>query len=115
MSSRGTRLTEAMRARGRLKQYALAFALGVNESNITRWKEDGPMSLDHAISLCRELDISLDWFLTGAGSMEQHKIALPPPPAADPALWSAFEKVSASLTTESRSLLISLIDSILKP
>ncbi len=104
-----------MRARGRLKQYALAFALGVNESNITRWKDNGPMSLENAISLCRELDISLDWFLTGAGSMEQHKIGPAPRPEADAQLWSAFEKVASSLTIESRSLLISLIDSILKP
>ena len=114
MSSRGSRLIEAMRTRGVNKQHALAFALGVNESNITRWKENGQMSLDHAISLCRELDISLDWFLTGVGSMDQHKRTPDTSFDVDEPLWSVFQKVSSSLTTESRSLLITLIHSIIK-
>lgn len=113
MSGRGARLSKALRLRGRQKQYALAVALGVNESSISRWKENGPMSLDNAISLCRELDISLDWFLAGIGSMEQHKIKVPEERDADAQLLSVLRKVDAALTAESRERLIELIDSIL--
>ena len=31
------------------------------------------MSLDKAIALCRELDVSADWLLLGIGHMDQHK------------------------------------------
>lgn len=106
-------MTKAMHLRGRKKQYALAIALGVNESNISRWKETGPMSLENAIALCRELDISLDWFLTGIGSMEQHKIVAPCERDGDAQLWSAIQKVRAVLTAESRERLIELLASIL--
>ena len=72
MSTRGERLIEAMRVRGMQKQHALAFALGVNESTVTRWKHDGPMSLESAIALCQVLDVSLDWFLVGTGAIDRH-------------------------------------------
>jgi transcriptional regulator with XRE-family HTH domain len=61
------------------KQFALAHELGVHESAITRWKEDGPMGLSSAIRLCAALDISLDWLLLGRGSLEEHKNAAETP------------------------------------
>jgi transcriptional regulator with XRE-family HTH domain len=73
MSTRGARIKQALEARGVRKQHALASALKVHESAITRWKENGRMSLDSAIALCRELDVSADWLLLGLGSMDQHK------------------------------------------
>jgi transcriptional regulator with XRE-family HTH domain len=73
MNSRGARIKQALDMRGVRKQHALASALGVHESAITRWKEDGAMSLDKAIALCRELDVSADWLLLGIGHMDQHK------------------------------------------
>ncbi|WP_315702928.1 MULTISPECIES: helix-turn-helix transcriptional regulator [unclassified Bradyrhizobium] len=73
MNSRGARIKQALEARAVRKQHALARALGVHESAITRWKEDGTMTLDNAIALCRELDISADWLLLGIGHMDQHK------------------------------------------
>lgn len=111
MSGRGARLRKAMSLRARQKQYALAVALGVNESSISRWKEDGPMSLDNAVSLCRELDISLDWFLTGIGSIEQHKIAAPEERDVDEQLWFSIQKIHAVLSPESRERLIAFINS----
>jgi hypothetical protein len=111
MSTRGARLIEAMKISGMQKQYALAYTLGVNESTVTRWKNDGPMSLDHAIALCHALDMSLDWFLVGYGSMDQHTTR--PDAAEDEQLWSSFKKVGATMTAQSKSLLIAFIDSML--
>lgn len=111
MSTRGARLIEAMQIRGMQKQYALAYSLGVNESTVTRWKNDGPMSLDSAIALCRALDVSLDWFLVGNGSMDQH-ITRPDAPAEDERLWSSFKKVGATMTSQSKSLLVAFMDSL---
>ncbi|MFC6978913.1 helix-turn-helix domain-containing protein [Microbulbifer taiwanensis] len=51
----------------------LALELGVNESCISRWRRGGAISTDNAIRLCRALDISLDWLLSGRGHMDQHK------------------------------------------
>ncbi|WP_035983118.1 helix-turn-helix transcriptional regulator [Bradyrhizobium sp. STM 3843] len=73
MNSRGSRIKQALEARAVRKQHALASALGVHESAITRWKEDGTMSLENAIALCKELDVSADWLLLGIGHMDQHK------------------------------------------
>jgi transcriptional regulator with XRE-family HTH domain len=101
-----------MKIRGMQKQYALAFTLGVNESTVTRWKNDGPMSLESAMALCQTLDMSLDWFLVGYGSMDQHTRA-DAAAAEDDELWSSFHKVAATMTTQSRTLLIAFIDSIL--
>jgi len=100
-----------MRARGMQKQYALAYALGVNESTITRWKNDGPMSLENAIALCQALDISLDWFLVGSGSMDRQATRADAA-AEDERLWSSFKKVGATMTAQSKSLLIAFMDSI---
>jgi transcriptional regulator with XRE-family HTH domain len=115
MSSRGARLAEAMERRGMQKQYALAHALGVNESTITRWKKNGPMSLESAIALCRTLDLSLDWFLTGHGSMDQHKSGAGIVPDGDERLWLALHKAAATLTTHSKVLLTDFIGSVVPP
>jgi transcriptional regulator with XRE-family HTH domain len=101
-----------MKIRGMQKQYALAFTLGVNESTVTRWKNDGPMSLESAIALCQTLDMSLDWFLVGYGSMDQHTTRADAA-AEDDELWSSFNKAAATMTTQSKTLLIAFFDSIL--
>ena len=73
MSDRGQRLVEAMQRRNITKQTALAVALGVNDSTVTRWKKDGSISVDSVLLLCRALDISLDWFLNGTGAIDAPK------------------------------------------
>ena len=67
---RAARLREALRRRGVRKLYGLALDLGVDQSTISRWSNDGGMSLDHAAALCAHLDISLDWLIFGRGPME---------------------------------------------
>jgi transcriptional regulator with XRE-family HTH domain len=111
ISTRGERLIEAMNERGMKKQHALAHAVGVNQSAVTRWKGDGPMSLENAIALCKILDISLDWFLTGAGTMDRR---LPPSELTedDRRLRSSFERLCTAMPAHTKSLLIALIDSI---
>jgi transcriptional regulator with XRE-family HTH domain len=111
MSTRGERLVEAMRIRGMHKQHALAYALGVNESTVTRWKNDGPMSLESAIALCQALDISLDWFLVGNGIMDR-QTRRTDASTEDERLWSSFRKVGSTMTTQSKSLLLAFINSI---
>ncbi|WP_226864944.1 helix-turn-helix domain-containing protein [Microbulbifer taiwanensis] len=71
--SMGARLERVLRARGVQKISPLALELGVNESCISRWRRGGAISTDNAIRLCRALDISLDWLLSGRGHMDQHK------------------------------------------
>ncbi|WP_426435194.1 helix-turn-helix domain-containing protein [Bradyrhizobium genosp. P] len=111
ISTRGERLIAAMEMRGMRKQHALAHALGVNESTVTRWIKNGPMSLESAIALCQALDMSLDWFLAGHGSIDRNGTASALPPA-DARLWSSFRKFEASMSTQSRSLLIDFMDSM---
>lgn len=98
-----------MHERGGIKQLALASALGVDESSISRWKANGQISLGNAISLCRELDISLDWFLTGEGAMERDNGRLDADP--DSQLWAALQRARSKLSPESHNLLIKLIES----
>jgi transcriptional regulator with XRE-family HTH domain len=69
-STRGDRLAEAMALRGWRKHAALAKALGVNGSTVWRWRNNGPLSLDHAVAVCDILDVSLDWLLLGRGSLD---------------------------------------------
>jgi plasmid maintenance system antidote protein VapI len=113
MSNRGERMMEAMQARGQTKQHALAHALGVNESTITRWKNDGPMSVDSAVLLCRELDISLDWFLNGTGAMDAHKPAAAQAGASESRLLASFRRVEAAMSDRSKLLLVAFVDSML--
>jgi transcriptional regulator with XRE-family HTH domain len=67
---RATRLREALRRRGIRKLYGLALDLQVDQSTISRWTNDGGMSLDHVAALCAHLNISLDWLIFGRGTME---------------------------------------------
>jgi transcriptional regulator with XRE-family HTH domain len=103
-----------MRVRGLHKQHALAFALGVNESTVTRWKRDGPMSLESAIALSQFLDISLDWFLVGSGAIDRHPdrsvVALE-----DERLWSSLKQIGAAMTPRSRALLLAFMESMAQP
>lgn len=111
MATRGQRLVEAMNKRGMRKQHALAYAVGVNESTVTRWKHDGPMSLENAIALCAALDISLDWFLLGSGAMDRPSARLRER-AEDERLWASFRRIGATMSAQSKSLLIAFIDSV---
>lgn len=73
MSSRGERLAAAIRGRGISKMLVLAHHLDVNESAISRWKQDGAMSLNNAARIAEVLDVSMDWLILGRGEMDIHK------------------------------------------
>jgi transcriptional regulator with XRE-family HTH domain len=109
MASRGQRLVEAMQLRGYAKQHALAYALGVNESTITRWKNDGPMTLENAVMLCRQLDISIDWFLNGTGSRDTQSEARP----LETDLALTIRRAETAMTDRARAKLVAFIDEIL--
>jgi transcriptional regulator with XRE-family HTH domain len=64
------RLDLALRTRRIGKMYALAVALGVDESALSRWRRGKPISVGSLVRLCRHLRVSIDWLLTGSGSME---------------------------------------------
>lgn len=119
MSNRGARLIEAMKIRGMQKQHALAHTLGVNESTVTRWKNNGPMSLDRAIALCDLLDISLDWFLAGYGAMERHiKSNLDDhgditSDEMDEELFSVLKRLEKTMSRTSKTLLIAFLNATL--
>ncbi|MFC0242942.1 helix-turn-helix domain-containing protein [Rhodopseudomonas telluris] len=113
MSSRGERMVQAMRLRGMTKQHALAFAIGVNESTITRWKNNAPMSVEHVVLLCRALDISLDWFLTGEGAIDA-----PKPPAGsldrrESGFLSSMRQAEVAMSERSKTLLVAFVQSVL--
>lgn len=67
------RLAYALRVRKVRKLQALAVELGVDESALSRWKRGRSISLDNAVGLCRALDASLDWLVTGRGHIDAHK------------------------------------------
>ncbi|AVT81759.1 transcriptional regulator [Rhodopseudomonas palustris] len=104
-------MVEAMQLRGMTKQHALAFAMGVNESTVTRWKNNGPISVDHAVLLCGVLDISLDWFLTGRGRIDGHAL-LPGAEPADSRLVSCVRRAEMRMSERSKTLLIAFIASV---
>lgn len=112
MTSRGQRLVEAMQLRGYAKQHALAYALGVNESTITRWKNDGPMSLDNAVTLCRLLDVSVDWFLSGKGTHDGHNRSGAAAHAETP-LAQTIRRAETIMTVRAQAMLAAFIDEIL--
>jgi transcriptional regulator with XRE-family HTH domain len=112
MSTRGKRLRMAMRARCVRKQQALAFQLGVHESAITRWKEDGSLSLTNAIALCNALDISLDWLLLGRGTIDSHKLRIELSHPEESQLMSSFNELSQQLTEPTRARLQAFITSL---
>lgn len=110
MASRGQRLVEAMQSRGYAKQHALAYALCVNQSTITRWKKNGPMTLDNVVMLCRQLDISIDWFLNGTGSLDAHRGAAP---AAETPLALTIRRAERVMTDRAQAMLVAFIDEVL--
>lgn len=71
--NRGRRIRKAMGQRRINKHCALAAAMGVSESAVSRWCQGGPMTLTNVIALCQYLDVSADWLLLGRGDMEQHR------------------------------------------
>lgn len=111
MSTRGQRLVEAMEKRKMQKQLALAYSLGVNESTVTRWKNDGPMSIDNAISVCRYLDVSLDWFLIGDGNIDQHKPSLTQYDNGDDKLVASFHRLAQRMNETAKAPLLNFFDS----
>ncbi|PHY17512.1 helix-turn-helix domain-containing protein [Caulobacter sp. BP25] len=74
MDSRGDRLSHAIKGRGISKMMALALDLDVHESAISRWRKNGPMSLENAARISEVLDISLDWLVLGRGEMDGHTV-----------------------------------------
>jgi phage repressor protein C with HTH and peptisase S24 domain len=60
-----------MQARAITKLSALAAAVGVTESAISRWCHDGQMTTNNVVSLCEILSISIDWLLLGSGPMQR--------------------------------------------
>lgn len=118
MTNRGARLIEAMKMRGMQKQHALAYTLGVNESTVTRWKNNGPMSLDSAVALCEALNVSLDWFIVGYGNMDRNLSNHSPmkssisPDKIDEQLLDAFQKIGATMSASSKAFLIAFMNSI---
>jgi len=61
----GERLSIAMKARGFSKALAFATELGVSESAVSRWKKGESITMEHAVQVCRTLNISLNWLLLG--------------------------------------------------
>ena len=102
-AARGSRIGQALKARGVRKQQALATVLNVHESAITRWKNGAAMSLENAIALCAALDISADWLLLGRGTIEAHKSRTHAPCAgATPAMAALAESISVSIETQAK-------------
>lgn len=93
------RLDVALRARHVGKMYALAVALGIDESALSRWRRGKSMSIDNLLRLTRHLNVSVDWLLTGAGSMDG--------PERDPASSWQCEMIAdlATLDPETRGCL----------
>lgn len=71
----GNRLRCYLKEQNNLKQLALANAIGVEESTISRWLSGGNIKVSHLVSLCNYLDISLDWLIMGRGTPVLHKIS----------------------------------------
>lgn len=64
--ARGSRISHAMARRGLEYNCQLCYDLRVSESTLSRWRSGRPLSLKHAVALCKKLDISLDYLFTGA-------------------------------------------------
>ncbi|MCY7293832.1 helix-turn-helix domain-containing protein [Alteromonas sp. a30] len=69
----GSRLRNYLKDKHNLKQLALANAIGVEESTISRWLSGGNIKVSHLINLCAFLDISIDWLIMGRGTPALHK------------------------------------------
>ncbi|KAF1004057.1 MAG: hypothetical protein GAK28_04221 [Luteibacter sp.] len=101
--ARGKRLRTAMYRRGIRKHAAIAAAVGVNESTISRWTHGGPMTVDNVVAVCGILDVSADWLLLGRGEMESHRYTVQPavalPHAVTDLLPPTLEQLAAALRT----------------
>jgi len=64
-----------MQKRRLQKLYAVSSALKVSESAVSRWKNNGAMTVENVIALCELLDVSIDWLLLGRGHMDMHREA----------------------------------------
>ncbi|WP_221074347.1 helix-turn-helix domain-containing protein [Agarivorans aestuarii] len=73
LSTRGERITYAIKVTNTRKLSALALELGVDESAISRWKKNGNITLDNAGLFCHTLDVSMDWIVLGRGHCFQHR------------------------------------------
>lgn len=71
MQDIGKRLLMAMKARGIPKQYLFADLLSVDQSTVTRWISGKGMSITHAIAICDQLNLSMDWLILGIGEMDR--------------------------------------------
>lgn len=71
MQDIGKRLLMAMKARGISKQYLFADLLSVDQSTVTRWISGKGMSITHAIAICDQLNLSMDWLILGIGEMDR--------------------------------------------
>ena len=80
MNALGERLQFALGVRGVRKQMAFAAELGENESTVSRWQRGYGLSVANVVRVCEALDISIDWLLTGRGSMEAHRSGASAPP-----------------------------------
>lgn len=69
----GVRICEAMEQRNLSKLYAVAVALNVTESAVSRWRKNGKLTVENTIALCELLDVSSDWLLLGRGTMDMHR------------------------------------------
>ncbi|MBD9442859.1 helix-turn-helix domain-containing protein [Pseudomonas sp. PDM04] len=72
-STLGVRICEAMEQRNLSKLYAVAVALNVTESAVSRWRKSGRLTVENTIALCELLDVSSDWLLLGRGTMDMHR------------------------------------------
>jgi transcriptional regulator with XRE-family HTH domain len=69
----GVRICEAMERRNLSKLYAVAVALDVTESAVSRWRKNGKITVGNIIALSELLDVSADWLLLGRGTMDMHR------------------------------------------
>jgi len=95
--TRGDRLSHAMAMRGWRKHAALAKALGIDASTVSRWRGDGPLSLEHAMAVCELLDVSLDWLLLGRGTPEWRRRTSPEVEALGMRARDALARFTAAL------------------
>lgn len=70
----GHRLRVAMQIRGISKLCAMAAAVNVSESAISRWCSGGTMTVANIITVCEVLNISADWLLLGRGQMDSQGV-----------------------------------------
>jgi transcriptional regulator with XRE-family HTH domain len=95
------------------KLYPLALEIGVDESALSRWRHGQQISLENAVRLATHLDVSLDWLLTGRGTLDGHR------PSGGPILPTPAEREVVErlrrLPPEALPLLAALLDALAPP